>query len=454
MKDTNVNSDTLASASFPLPFRVIVLVGFGILGWATNVHGLHVFNVDVVAAMDLRSEEHPPKPSSWNSYRRFITPSYQPIYALSAVYFLWFFMTWSMYSLGAHGDPEATDAFKYIASTAILVIIGVLICPFRLMFKRERDQFLHTLYRCLFPDTSRPVVFADIVFADICTSFAKVLGDCWLSFWMLLPGNSLLAPPHSSGWKQWILPSVMSLPYLVRFRQCMVEYFLSSNENYRPLFNALKYATSFPVIFLSAAQRVVPLELEQEKGDQVFKYPWHGAHHTFSLWLLLAAINSLYSFWWDVTYDWGLNLLKPKGRDSLTNKSPPFRPLIPSKIRHNPRDTTTVGTNTNVREYLKPRLQGLRPMLLYPVFIYPLLILINFILRMTWSIKLSSHLHLKSDDSYMIFFVEVAEVVRRWLWVFVRVEWEVIRKVQEGSFKVEDEYEIGLSSPNDIDVTI
>ena len=62
-----------------------------------------------------------------------------------------------------------------------------------------------------------------------------------------------------------------------------------------------------------------------------------------------------------------------------------------------------------------------------------MLLLINFILRMTWSIKLSSHLHSKSDGTYIIFFVEIAEIVRRWLWVFIRVEWEVIKKMQEGS---------------------
>ena len=176
--------------------------------------------------------------------------------------------------------------------------------------------------------------------------------------------------------------------------------------------------------------------------------------------MLSAVINSLYSFWWDATYDWGLNLLKPKDRDSLIDKSPPLRPLIPPRINSDSSLSTrgdntelSIETDINVRGYRKPHLQGLRSTLLYPVFIYPLLILINFILRMTWSIKLSSHLHLKSDGSHAILFVEVAEMVRRWLWVFIRVEWEVIRKVQEGSFVAEDEYEIG-PSPNNMDVTI
>jgi hypothetical protein len=51
---------------------------------------------------------------------------------------------------------------------------------------------------------------------------------------------------------------------------------------------------------------------------------------------------------------------------------------------------------------------------------------------LTWSIKLSSHLHSKTEGSVAIFWLEMAEVARRWMWVFVRVEWEVIKKLQHG----------------------
>ena len=30
-----------------------------------------------------------------------------------------------------------------------------------------------------------------------------------------------------------------------------------------------------------------------------------------------------------------------------------------------------------------------------------------------------------------MFLIEVAEIVRRWMWVFVRVEWEAIKKIRE-----------------------
>jgi hypothetical protein len=77
---------------------------------------------------------------------------------------------------------------------------------------------------------------------------------------------------------------------------------------------------------------------------------------------------------------------------------------------------------------------GLRPRLLYPLPIYPIALFINLILRLTWSIKLSSHLHARAqgEGSLFIFWVEVAEIVRRWVWVFIRVEWEIVKRAQEG----------------------
>ena len=58
----------------------------------------------------------------------------------------------------------------------------------------------------------------------------------------------------------------------------------------------------------------------------------------------------------------------------------------------------------------------------------------------------------------VIFWLEVAEVVRRWMWVFVRVEWEVVKNMQTKEdrrlIRVEGEYdgeEYELRSPSDGD---
>ena len=109
-------------------------------------------------------------------------------------------------------------------------------------------------------------------------------------------------------------------------------------------------------------------------------------------------VNSLYSYWWDVTNDWGFNLLRSK---------------------------PAAGEN------LRPHPFGLRTRLLYPLPYYPFIVLTNLVLRLTWSVKLSPHLHSHSEGSGVIFWTEVAELVRRWMWVFLRVEWEIVKGERE-----------------------
>jgi EXS family len=71
----------------------------------------------------------------------------------------------------------------------------------------------------------------------------------------------------------------------------------------------------------------------------------------------------------------------------------------------------------------------LRPQLLLPdPLIYYLAIVIDLLLRFTWSLRLSSHLHVIHELEQGTFFLEALEVIRRWMWVFIRVEWEGIRK--------------------------
>ncbi|KAL0956428.1 hypothetical protein HGRIS_002576 [Hohenbuehelia grisea] len=436
---------TVPNAAFPLPFRVLLLAGLGILGWATNLHGLDIMGVDVVGAMDLRTLDiHqaialPSRPATSRGGAENLKALYRTMYLLCITYSVWWIAAWALFWSATYADPDMVDVFGYIPAVAALVVILILICPFDLFWRAERDKFLLALRRCLLPHREGAVYFSDVVFADIFTSFAKVLGDVWLSLCMLLPGNSLLVPPDLEGLIRWVLPCVMSIPYAVRFRQCIIEYASPHNESRRPLYNAIKYATSFPVIFLSAAQRHVVFD-DVETTQAHLHDSWEGESGLFRLWLLAAAINSLYSFWWDVTNDWGLDLLKPRGMSSQDDRpGPPKQLVLPSMVNSPltsslPSPTREGALNTHyasVRDQL-PYPYGLRPRLLYPILIYPSLIFFNLVLRLTWSLKLSSHLHSATDGSMVIFWLEVAEILRRWMWVFVRVEWEVIKRAQEG----------------------
>ena len=266
----------------------------------------------------------------------------------------------------------------------------------------------------------------------------------------------------------------------MRLRQCLVEYNAPNNESRRPLFNALKYASSFPVIFLSAAQRIVVSDTLALKGESAASQPWHGEHQLFRLWcvplpltphsslltraaahthsctrtrtpgrLLAAAVNSLYSFWWDVTNDWGLDLLLPSRARArgLHRQSLPPRPLLLPRLhsrsallKHPARSSLDSLPEEDAAYALPPERPphahthqhpwGLRPVLLFPLAVYPFAILVDLVLRLTWSAKLSSHLHAYAEGDLIIFWIELAEVVRRWMWVFLRVEWEAVKEAQ------------------------
>ena len=101
-------------------------------------------------------------------------------------------------------------------------------------------------------------------------------------------------------------------------------------------------------------------------------------------------MNSFYSFYWDVAKDWDLTLFE----NSLT--------------RNNPEHAWGLRRHTHF----------------YSKKIYYIAILIDFVLRCTWSLKLSPHLDHFNDLEGGIFFMEFLEVFRRWIWLFFRVETE------------------------------
>ncbi|KAJ9114034.1 hypothetical protein QFC22_005854 [Naganishia vaughanmartiniae] len=451
--------------------------------------------------------------------------------------------------------------------------------------ERERRSLLRSLRRILLPPTTHAPFFSDVILADILTSFAKVLGDVYISTCQIWAGGITKGRVRVGGAHDWIVLGMVSLPYMLRLRQCINEYLIPSNTSTRPLANALKYATAFPVIILSAAQRTVVKEVAEQYGvtpEELVKSRgrWFGEHRLFRLWLLAVIVNSMYSFWWDVTNDWGLSVLKvetwvpdhPAGgggvglpittpttpRGATDPRAPPtmvrvllgrlYRVLqgiraigtttaaaaagtpqageyelvsafpgvagehqrspMPSAqqphlrrrssftvpLSPNPSGEPVVGgaeesedvgggggggarrgthsraqshsshfhpaslapVNTHAtsssrwrigppgtsritswfsalpfRNMPNPLLFGLRQRLLFPdPIVYHLFIALDFILRFTWSLKLSSHLHTIAEIESGVFMMEALELLRRWMWVFLRTEWEVVKKIE------------------------
>lgn len=73
-----------------------------------------------------------------------------------------------------------------------------------------------------------------------------------------------------------------SLPYVIRLRQCISEYIESRGETKRHLYNALKYASAFPAIILSAVQKKVAIYI-LESGSVPTTW-WINETNIFRLW--------------------------------------------------------------------------------------------------------------------------------------------------------------------------
>ena len=105
---------------------------------------------------------------------------------------------------------------------------------------------------------------------------------------------------------------------------------------------------------------------------------------------LAVFVNSAYSFYWDVARDWDLHLFSsPRERDN---------PEYPWGLRRH--------RWFHAKEF------------------YYAAIIIDAMLRCTWSFKLSPHLDHFHDLEGGIFLMEALEVLRRWICIFFRVECE------------------------------
>lgn len=154
-------------------------------------------------------------------------------------------------------------------------------------------------------------------------------------------------------------------------------------------------------------------------------------------------VNSLFSFWWDVTNDWGLQVFKLSTWSSLASTGGVDHTIPPRLHRRGlstwpapsggandrssrlPRPASNGGLgNALYTKFLRPPNSGM----LFSPATYQVAILLDLVLRLTWSLKLSPHLAQLVELESGVFVLETLEIVRRCGWVFLRVEWETIKR--------------------------
>ncbi|KAH8675415.1 EXS family protein [Xylariales sp. PMI_506] len=364
------------SLTFPLPYRVAFIVVLAVWGWGANLHYLKRLGIDVPSLIryPTRSSPHQP-PHHLSTYR--LASVLSSIYGFSLLVF-WVF---------THRNPALVIAWDWLPLTYLVVLIIVFLAPLKNLSSSGRSRFLVTLRRVSVGGIAeaKDGKFGDILLADVLTSYAKVFGDMYVALCMFFQsGGSATARPDRNCGGTVLVPLIMAVPSLIRLRQCLIEYGrvrrgrMDERTGWggQHLANALKYSTAFPVTILSALQR-----------------NWGPSVPLYRAWVAACAVNSLYSFYWDVTKDWDLTLFCSE------------------------RERTAPDHAFGLRRRLE----------LGPPLLYYLVIGLDLLLRCTWSLKLSPHLDHIADFESSIFIIEFLEVFRRWVWIFFRVETEWIR---------------------------
>ncbi|KNC78482.1 hypothetical protein, variant, partial [Sphaeroforma arctica JP610] len=256
-----------------------------------------------------------------------------------------------------------------LEDTIPVFTLGLLMYMFltkRHVYYHHARKWIHgILYKCIFPGAR--ISFAEVFIADGLTSLSKVFADfeqifCFVGYHVHQWDVYDASPGCMSS---LFLPIVVSIPYTIRLRQCLIEYRAAGVQ--KDLVNAFKYASAYPPIWLGHALKMAPT------GQSPTLY---------SAWILASVVNTMYTYYWDLVWDWG-----------LFDRTSPNYPL--------------------------------RARMMLPRPLYYMWILIDLILRCVWSVQLSNLLRLNSADKIILF--ELLEIIRRALWNIVRVEYECIK---------------------------
>ena len=282
--------------------------------------------------------------------------------------------------------PQNYSLAELMPGCLYIVLLVILLLPPTILHGQARYFFCLTLRRVFLPVQS--VTFSDFILADIMTSLAKALADLQRAVCLMVSGPVLFNLPgldnpnkhqglRTCSRGSLFVNAVLALPYLLRMFQCLIVY--ASTREKPNLFNAIKYATVFPVIGLSVLKYHVSQELWTS-------FLWY-------MWLLASIVNTVYCYYWDVEMDW---------------------------------DISWFSAETNWC-WLPSRWPALKADLLYsPRWLYLWAMGSNLFGRVAWIYKLSSHLkHWK----VVTFSVALVEVFRRFQWVFLRIECG-LRKLQ------------------------
>ena len=253
------------------------------------------------------------------------------------------------------------------------------LAPVEAHLTENRSTFFRLCRNVVWP--GQTIAFAEIVFADALTSMSKVFKDVAIT--IIAVYSTVTETPitdlHEEG--MLLVAVLASVPFLIRVRQCWVQFEGQHDPVLKvPIFlNIVKYLSAFPPIWLAAAATL---------GF------YHPQMPTYIM--LCSAVNSTYSFIWDIVMDWGYFTIYRDGKVKLRQRC------------------------------------------FYPVVTYVLVGVSNLVLRFAWAANKLEYFA-EMDAASLVLFMELIEVFRRSIWNMYRIEWEIINvESKGGSLSKED----------------
>ncbi|KAK6460631.1 EXS family-domain-containing protein [Scheffersomyces coipomensis] len=424
----------------PLPFKILFIIQFGTFLWFLLVYLLYNFtNINVLRLLDLSYNSHNysqldgettinnnGKPVNANhnldassgEFKTNLPPDFKENHLLlngiwnnlKAITLI-NFLTWSLFKFVQYfyEQPIEHDRKKTILTEMLTPLYYILPISafsylfYRLFYKSRVSALNHKGQIRIYTTMTRILVGGinsvsmrtnDILISDSLTSYAKVGNDFGLFFWNYYYSDEV-------SYNIQLEFVILCIPTFIRIKQCWCEFKISRKSQH--LLNLLKYTTALGPLLINLLIKYHLTSAKNVDDDDLIQQALLKRVESLNTWwYFFSFINSAYSFIWDVKMDWNLELF-----DSIINPRKPFHML---------------------RDSLAFKFTG----------IYIFIIIFDFLFRFVWVLKLfiitdkhesQTNLHVFSTFlfGYDVFsfgytVLETIEIIRRWLWCFLKLE--------------------------------
>ena len=239
------------------------------------------------------------------------------------------------------------------------LLVVILFLPFHVIYLSFRKGLLLVLIRNLFPFGKNTVRFKDFVFGDILTSLSDPFKNLILGYCIMVCRECYVNNSRGPCNRDTIPCLIISVyPQFIRWTQCINKLYYT-RLLWPHLGNFFKYSCGI--------------------ANTLMGYFYTKKDNTLRLYfrIFIGALSTCYNLFWDIYLDWGC------------------------------------GRKNNLHFFLREKLT-------YPQVSYYLAIMYDIIIRTTWT---WNFIHIKSSLSeWKNLLTCTLEVIRRGVWVLIRVE--------------------------------